>query len=469
MTCRLGERITHYASLITAEKPLEAHRAYMAHRRSSMVSAGQMLPADVEVGGGAYEVQADAGISGLEQAYDDGGEYDYRAEDDAYWEEYRSTIVQRWQGAAGTLISSAAMVRDLGTISDRSAPPADRFAATAGLAMRLEGHPNKAAILEALEHRRPGRLDSLVDNFMNELFITGERVFEMFTPARLGKHRLFFTSAWTFIVFAVFFYMIGEFPYYEAVQFPSTTRDACLRAITKTPMGYGSSQMLHWFNQAVPWCYDGEPWLLGGDYLIVWGARWGPLMRAQPYRWFTSWFLHQSFTHVLSNMLLFLVIACQMEEKYGCWRMLLLWLFSALGGNFFSAAFEDTCLALVGASGGVFGMVGLFIADMIVNFSTIKRPIIRSVMMFAFLIYFIVTVVTSPVGTSHLSHVGGFLSGLFPALLFLPHLKSERWEAWTPIVGAVVTVLIFVALPTYFYQKMFKAIGNCGTDITRYM
>lgn len=46
--------------------------------------------------------------------------------------------------------------------------------------------------------------------------------------------------------------------------------------------------------------------------------------------------------------------------------------------------------------------------------------------MIAFLIYFIVTVVTSPVGTSHLSHVGGFLSGLFPALLFLPHLKSER-------------------------------------------
>jgi hypothetical protein len=42
-------------------------------------------------------------------------------------------------------------------------------------------------------------------------------------------------------------------------------------------------------------------------------------------------------------------------------------------GNFFSAAFEDTCLALVGASGGVFGMVGLFIADMVVNFASIRR------------------------------------------------------------------------------------------------
>ena len=42
-------------------------------------------------------------------------------------------------------------------------------------------------------------------------------------------------------------------------------------------------------------------------------------------------------------------------------------------GNFFSAAFEDTCLALVGASGGVFGMVGLFITDMVVNFASIRR------------------------------------------------------------------------------------------------
>ena len=44
-------------------------------------------------------------------------------------------------------------------------------------------------------------------------------------------------------------------------------------------------------------------------------------------------------------------------------------------GNFFSAAFEDTCLALVGASGGVFGMVGLFIADMVVNFASIRRQV----------------------------------------------------------------------------------------------
>ena len=70
----------------------------------------------------------------------------------------------------------------------------------------------------------------------------------MFTPAQLGQHRLFFTCAWTFVIFSVFWYTIGEFPYYEMVQFPDPQRSTCLEAIFRTPMGYGSSQLVHWIN-----------------------------------------------------------------------------------------------------------------------------------------------------------------------------------------------------------------------------
>ena len=50
------------------------------------------------------------------------------------------------------------------------------------------------------------------------------------------------------MIFSVFWYMIGEFPYYEMVQFPDPQRSACLEAISRTPMGYGSSQLVHWIN-----------------------------------------------------------------------------------------------------------------------------------------------------------------------------------------------------------------------------
>ena len=78
----------------------------------------------------------------------------------------------------------------------------------------------------------------------------GERVFEFFTPAKLGHHRLFFTCGWTFVIFCVFCYMIGEFPYFEVAQAPNPLVDACLTSVTPTTMGYGSSQLLHWLNQA---------------------------------------------------------------------------------------------------------------------------------------------------------------------------------------------------------------------------
>lgn len=79
----------------------------------------------------------------------------------------------------------------------------------------------------------------------------------------------------------------------------------------------------------------------------------------------------------------------------------------------------------------------------------------------AFLVYFIITVATTPVGTSHLSHVGGFICGLFPGFLFLPNLKSERWEAILPWLGIGVTLGVFVGLPIYFYEHIDPGIGDC--------
>ena len=83
----------------------------------------------------------------------------------------------------------------------------------------------------------------------------------------------------------------------------------------------------------------------------------------------------------------------------------------------------------------------------------------RSIVLLAYFIFFVVTIATTPTGTSHLSHVGGFVCGLFPAFLFLPNLHSEAWEAWLPYLGAAVALAVYVALPTYFYVAQFPGIS----------
>ena len=36
--------------------------------------------------------------------------------------------------------------------------------------------------------------------------------------------------------------------------------------------------------QGAPWCFNNNAWTLSTEYLIEWGARWGPFMKSEPYR-----------------------------------------------------------------------------------------------------------------------------------------------------------------------------------------
>ena len=86
--------------------------------------------------------------------------------------------------------------------------------------------------------------------------------------------------------------------------------------------------------------------------------------------------------------------------------------------------------------------------------------------MAAFLAYFIVTVATGAASTSHFSHVGGFVCGLFPAFLFLPNLGHEKWEAVLPILAAPLMLCVYVGLPLYFYKHRIPHGGDCAAVAT---
>jgi membrane associated rhomboid family serine protease len=120
---------------------------------------------------------------------------------------------------------------------------------------------------------------------------------------------------------------------------------------------------------------------------------------------------------------------------------------------------EVPCVAVVGASGAVFGMAGVTLADMALNFETLARPLLRTAVLLAFLIFFAVTVGTTAEGTSHMSHVGGLLCGMLPALVLLPNVHhGGRGEVALVAAGAAGSAAIFVALPCIFYLRLLPAV-----------
>lgn len=160
--------------------------------------------------------------------------------------------------------------------------------------------------------------------------------------------------------------------------------------------------------------------------------------------------LHSSFGHVLSNMLLSLLVSGYLERKYGSLALLVI-IFGALGtSSFLAASIEDPCTVAVGASGVVFGIGASYIVDMVFNFASCSYPFVRLLGLLLFLVAFIVTIASSR-AVSHLSHFGGTIGGLLPALLMQPALRSERAEAGVPYVVMGWAMVAFFWLPLYVY------------------
>ncbi|GMH43202.1 hypothetical protein BSKO_11124 [Bryopsis sp. KO-2023] len=349
------------------------------------------------------------------------------------------------------------MVKDAHSLKNKKLSGEDKMAAAVRLEMALRDmeHPEKGLLVRALQKRAENDYDGLADRFMNEMFITGEKIFMWFTPAKTGHHKVLFTASFGAAMFICFFFMCGEFDSYmwrrHRAQYES-----CLEQESAVD---GPQHLTNWISGSGPWCFhDINKWTFSSDFMLKWGARYAPLLGESNngHRWFTSMFIHQNFKHLFSNSLLFFSLAIQIEVKYGWWRICFLWFTSHMGGALFSAVLENPCTAVVGASGGVFGLMGLFIADMVLNFRTIKRPIFRGLVITTFLLYFVITGATIKHGTSHLSHLGGLVCGLFPSFLFLPKLKGERLEAWFPLLGGTVMLVVFITLPTHFYLSIVK-------------
>lgn len=143
--------------------------------------------------------------------------------------------------------------------------------------------------------------------------------------------------------------------------------------------------------------------------LISMGAKYLPLIQqGEFWRVLTCAFLHSNFIHISCNMYMLYVLGPQVEKIYGVVNYISIYLISAVISTLFSIFINPNSIS-VGASGAIFGLMGMLLSFAIVKRNKINKEYISGLIKTIFLNLFIGLVV---INIDNAAHLGGLVSGV---------------------------------------------------------
>jgi membrane associated rhomboid family serine protease len=164
----------------------------------------------------------------------------------------------------------------------------------------------------------------------------------------------------------------------------------------------------------------------------------------QPWRLFTSIFVHYSILHIALNMYSLLIFGALLEPLLGRIRYLVLFLISGFAGSVAVLLIAVPEQAVGGASGAIFGLFGAFFV--------IQRRLGGNATQLLVLIGINLVIGFIPsFGISWQAHIGGLVGGALVGLIY----TETRAPSRRPIqIGLLVLLsLILVALSFSHYQN----------------
>lgn len=182
--------------------------------------------------------------------------------------------------------------------------------------------------------------------------------------------------------------------------------------------------------------------------LIRFGALQAAAVQAgEWWRLLTPVFVHIGFAHLLINSITLYFIGMYIEQLFGHWRMLVIYLGSAIVGNLLSAYWLPAGIS-AGASTGIFGLFGAFI----MLGATFRENQALRMLSRQFLILVVLNIATDLMvpGIDLAGHLGEFIGGFLLAYLVgAPRLGRvnivERTFATLVLIAGVVVLFIKVS------------------------
>lgn len=142
---------------------------------------------------------------------------------------------------------------------------------------------------------------------------------------------------------------------------------------------------------------------------------WG---EGQFYRILSAMFLHADIHHLVNNMLLLAGLGAMLEKETGHIWFLLLYFLSGIGGQVVSLAYKlwqrEWYVGSIGASGAVFGLVGVLLAMSLAWIRKMPNVTWQRVL---FVVAYSVYSGIRAVNIDNAAHIGGFVAGFLLGLL----------------------------------------------------
>ncbi|XP_056142191.1 rhomboid-related protein 2 [Lampris incognitus] len=189
----------------------------------------------------------------------------------------------------------------------------------------------------------------------------------------------------------------------------------------------------------------------------IWNSplTYNPARRQEAWRFVSYMFVHAGVEHILGNLVMQLLLGIPLELVHKGFEVGMVYLAGVLAGSLASSIF-DPLSVLVGASGGVYALIGGYFMNAVVNF----REMIP--LLGVFRIVAILSIVGTDVGfaiyrrfihdeaalrVSFVAHIAGGVAGMTIGYVFFSSynkklLKDPRF--WLCIVGYIVFLLFAV-------------------------
>ena len=200
--------------------------------------------------------------------------------------------------------------------------------------------------------------------------------------------------------------------------------------------------------------------------LVRFGANFGPLiLEGQTWRLFTSMFLHIGLLHLAFNSYALFIFGLEMERLYGSDRFLVIYILSGLFGSLVSFAWRGPAVLSAGASGAIFGIIGMNLAFFLLHRQTFGQFGRQQVMNTLFIIGLNLFFGFTMPGIDNMAHIGGLIAGFVLGYGLAPHYQvvdeytlnphvidtNSLLKGWWVITLAIMTLSGGVLGSTYFW------------------